>query len=167
MYGPKPHLPLRWIALAVLPAFLGLWLQPQVNALYHAHRGGDYTHIHARLLTSPAPSREHSHSYHHRHAHTHHHPHPHHAHSYGADPHQTHSHGSVAPPQTRPAQLHGIHFPSTGHWHTTVSLHWASYVSPPFIFLNLPLHPFQEARVTPAAYAPSITIRSRAPPFSA
>lgn len=158
------HLPSRrWLTLAVLPAFLGYLLQPQVNVLYHVHRGGDYQHIHARVQLSAHVSHDHPHQDHHSHNH-HHHDHSSHRHPRDATIHHAHSHESVAPSRDRQPQIHRDHVPQNAHWHTTVVCHWVSLdyrepQSPTF-----PVHLFQQTAETIADVPLVLAFQPRAPP---
>jgi len=147
----------QWITPGLLSAFINLLLQPQVDALYHVHRGGEHPHVHARLLVSPTAQHHHHHV-----AHTH----NHHQHTDATSARHVHHH--TAPHsrgQTTPVLRHSHHH-AHGHWHSSIALHWAGQIAKSPILAELLAQPLQEKTPTVILHPPFFTARSRAPPFS-
>ncbi|MGE0682332.1 MAG: hypothetical protein AB7P69_15720 [Candidatus Binatia bacterium] len=160
MSGSRRQQSWRWLTLAVLPAFLGFLLQPQVNTFYHVHRGGEYTHIHAWLPTSlNAPDDDDHHHKHHHHSHFSHH---HHTHAAGLQ--HTHPHQSAASPESKGPQIRGGHTPRNGHRHTTIAFHWASLTYQESQSLVSLIRLLQQVAGTIVVVPLILAFRSRAPP---
>jgi hypothetical protein len=148
----------RKVAIALLVSIFGFLAQPQVDALYHVHRGGEHAHVHTRLLASPiAPHNDQHHPTHGSH---------HHPHAYTT--HESHAHQHVAAHakrRTTPVLRH-VHSHSNGHWHATFAMHWARPITASPLLPNFPTHQIQEVAAVTILSAPFFTVRSRAPPSS-